>query len=37
MPKAQQAAGMDEPDTPYRRKTRLTWAALIKVVYEAVH
>jgi hypothetical protein len=34
MPKAQQAAGMDEPDTPYRRKSRITWAALIKAVYE---
>jgi len=37
MPKAQQAAGMDEPDTPYRRNSRMTWAALIKAVYEAVH
>jgi len=34
MPKAQQATGMDEPDTPYRRKQRMTWAALIKAVYE---
>jgi hypothetical protein len=34
LPKAQQAAGMDEPDTPYRRKCRMTWAALIKCVYE---
>ena len=34
MPGAQQAAGMDEPDTPYRRKLRMTWAALIKAVYE---
>ena len=34
MPKAQQATGMDEPDTPYRRKSRMTWAALIKAVYE---
>jgi len=24
MPGAQQAAGMDEPDTPYRRKLRMT-------------
>ena len=35
MPKAQRAACINEPDTPYRRKTRLTWAALIKAVYEA--
>ncbi|MBD3321216.1 MAG: IS91 family transposase [Chitinivibrionales bacterium] len=34
MPKAQQATGMDEPDTPYRCKSRMTWAALIKAVYE---
>ena len=34
MPGAQQAAGMDEPDTPYRRNSRMTWAALIKAVYE---
>jgi len=34
MPKAQQATGMNEPDTPYRRKARMTWAALIKAVYE---
>jgi hypothetical protein len=34
IPKAQQAAGTDEPDTPYRRKQKMTWAALIKAVYE---
>jgi hypothetical protein len=34
LPKAQQATGMNEPDTPYRRKSRMTWAALIKAVYE---
>jgi hypothetical protein len=28
------APGMTEPDTPYRRKCRMTWAALIKCVYE---
>jgi hypothetical protein len=32
MPKAQQATGVDEPDTPYRRKCRMTWAALLKCV-----
>jgi hypothetical protein len=26
--------GMPEPDTTYRRKCRMTWAALIKCVYE---
>jgi hypothetical protein len=26
--------GTSEPDTPYRRKCRMTWAALIKAVYE---
>jgi len=25
---------MDKPDTPYRRKLRMTWAALTKAVYE---
>ena len=34
MSKAQQATGMDEPDSPFRRKQRSTWAALIKAVYE---
>jgi len=24
MPKAQRAAGIDEPDTPYRRKLKMT-------------
>jgi len=28
---------MDEPDTPFRRKQRMTWAALIKAVFEAMH
>ena len=28
------ATGGPEPDTPYRRKCRITWAALIKAVYE---
>ena len=28
------AAGQPEPDTTYRRKCRMTWAALIKCVYE---
>lgn len=27
-------SGMSEPDTPYRRRCRMTWAALIKAVYE---
>lgn len=26
-----------EPDTAYRSKCRIAWAALIKSVYEAVH
>jgi len=34
MPKAEQVPGIDEPDTPYRRKCRMTWAALIKCVFE---
>jgi hypothetical protein len=34
MPKQVQASGSDEPDTPYRLKCRMTWAALIKAVYE---
>jgi hypothetical protein len=33
-PKPAQVSGQSEPDTPYRRKCRMTWAALIKVVYE---
>jgi hypothetical protein len=28
----EQIPGMPEPDTPYRRKCRMTWAALIKCV-----
>jgi hypothetical protein len=32
--KPQLAPGSPEPDTPYRRKCRMTWAALIKAVYE---
>jgi len=31
------APGQPEPDAAYRRKCRMTWAALIKCVYEAVH
>ncbi|MBD3391474.1 MAG: hypothetical protein GF410_05575 [Chitinivibrionales bacterium] len=34
MPKDEQLPGLDEPDTPYRRKCRMTWAALIKCVFE---
>jgi hypothetical protein len=34
MPKVQQATGIDAPDTLDRRKSRMTWAALIKAVYE---
>jgi len=34
LPKKQEEPGLDEPDTPYRRKCRMTWAALIKAVYE---
>jgi hypothetical protein len=33
-PRAEQLSGIDEPDTPVRRKMRMTWAALIKAVYE---
>lgn len=33
-PKTPAAAGNPEPDTPFQRKCRLTWAALIKAVYE---
>jgi hypothetical protein len=33
-PKVEQIPGMPEPDTPFRRKCRMTWAALIKAVYE---
>jgi hypothetical protein len=32
--KEQVSPGVPEPDTPYRRKCRMTWAALIKAVYE---
>jgi hypothetical protein len=33
-PKTPSTLGSPEPDTPYRRKCRMTWAALIKAVYE---
>jgi hypothetical protein len=33
-PKALPVPGVAEPDTPFRRKCRMTWAALIKAVYE---
>ena len=33
-PKVEQKPGMPEPDTPFRKKCRITWAALIKAVYE---
>ena len=33
-PKPQMAPCSPEPDTPYRKKCRMTWAALIKAVYE---
>jgi len=36
-PKIEPVAGMPEPDTPYRRKCKMTWAALIKSVFEAMH
>jgi hypothetical protein len=35
-PKAQEAPGIDEPDTPYRRKLRITWAALIKRILKSI-
>lgn len=34
IPRVQQTTGMDEPESPYRLKSRMTWAALIKAVYE---
>ena len=34
IPKAPLNPSSPEPDTPYRRKCRMTWATLIKVVYE---
>jgi hypothetical protein len=34
VPKPEPLPGSDEPDTPYRRKCRMTWAALIKCVFE---
>ncbi len=33
-PKALPVPGVAEPDTPFRRKCRMAWAALIKCVYE---
>jgi hypothetical protein len=33
-PKVEQIPGISEPDTPFRKKCRITWAALIKAVYE---
>ncbi len=36
MHKPEQTPGIDEPDTPDRRKCRMTWAALIKCVFEAM-
>jgi hypothetical protein len=33
-PKLKQIPGMPESDTPLRKKCRITWAALIKAVYE---
>jgi hypothetical protein len=32
--KEQVSPGVPEPDTPYRRKCGMTWAALIKAVFE---
>jgi hypothetical protein len=32
--RVEQIPGMPETDTPFRRKCRITWAALIKAVYE---
>jgi hypothetical protein len=34
MAKPAPVPGDTEPDTPYRRKCRITWAALIKAVFE---
>ncbi|MBD3315982.1 MAG: hypothetical protein GF344_09360, partial [Chitinivibrionales bacterium] len=34
MAKLAHASGSGEPDTPYRRKCRMTWAALIRAVFE---
>ena len=33
-PRVKQLPGMPETDTPFRKKCRITWAALIKAVYE---
>jgi len=33
-PKSDQQSGMPEPDTPFRRRCRMTWAVLIKLAYE---
>ena len=33
-PKTESASGSDEPETNYRKKCRITWAALIKAVFE---
>jgi hypothetical protein len=33
-PRVEQIPGMLETDTPFRKKCRITWAALIKAVYE---
>lgn len=34
LPKPEQVPNSGEPDTAYRRKRRMTWAALIKAVFE---
>jgi hypothetical protein len=34
-PRVEQIPAMPETDTPFRKKCRITWAALIKAVYEA--
>ena len=36
-PAVEQIPGMPETDSPFRRKCRITWVALIKAVYEALH
>jgi len=33
-PKVNSSSGSDDSDTPYRKKCRMTWAALIKAVFE---
>ena len=33
-PKAESPSSCDDPDTPYKKRCRMTWAMLIKAVFE---